>query len=81
MNLKKIRREKGLNQSDLAKILNVEQSAISKYELGKTKLTHDQVIKLSIALEVTPNELLGFEKAYRTYTEYLNSLKQEEEPD
>lgn len=80
MKLKEIRLKKGLSQQFIADVLGVKQSAISKYELGKSKLTQEQIIKLSIALEVTPNELLGFDEAYKSYTEYLQSLKKVKEP-
>lgn len=78
MKLKEIRIKKGLTQQDLAEIMGVSDSTISKYEKGKRKLNHDQIVKLSIALEVTPNELLGFKEAYKSYSDYLISLKKEE---
>lgn len=37
--LKKLRREKGLTQADLAKVLNTNQSQYGKYENGKTNLS------------------------------------------
>lgn len=78
MKLKEIRIKRGLKQKDIARILNVQQGAISKYENGTVLLTQDQIIKLSIALEVTPDELLDFKEAYKSYTEYLKSLKKGE---
>ncbi len=77
MRLKEIRIERGLKQKDIAEILNVQQGAISKYENGTVLLTQD-LIKLSIALEVTPNDLLDFVEEYKNYTEYLISLKKED---
>lgn len=78
LRLKEIRIKRGLKQKDIAKILNVQQGAISKYENGTVLLTQDQIIKLSIALEVTPNDLLDFAEEYKNYTEYLISLKKNE---
>jgi len=75
LRLKEIRIKRGLKQKDIAKILNVQQGAISKYENGTVLLTQDQIIKLSIALEVTPNDLLDFVEEYKNYTNYLMSLK------
>jgi transcriptional regulator with XRE-family HTH domain len=75
LRLKEIRITRGLKQKDIAKILNVQQGAISKYENGTVLLTQDQIIKLSIALEVTPNELLNFDEVYKEYVGYLLSLK------
>jgi len=77
LRLKEIRIERGLKQKDIAEILNVQQGAISKYENGTVLLTQD-LIKLSIALEVTPNDLLDFVEEYKNYTEYLISLKKED---
>ena len=57
LKLKEIRQNKGLTQENLAKILNVSQQAIARYESGKRQLDPEQIIKLSLALEVTPNDL------------------------
>lgn len=78
MKLKELRLEKGLTQEEIAKILNVKQGTISRYENGERSLTQEQIVKLSIALEVTPNVLLGFDKVYKSYSDYLMSLKKEE---
>lgn len=78
LRLKEIRIKRGLKQKDIARILDVQQGAISKYENGTVLLTQDQIIKLSIALEVTPNDLLDFVEEYKNYTEYLLSLKMED---
>jgi len=79
LKLKEIRQNKGLTQSDIAKILNVSTAAVSRYESRERQLDPEQIIKLSLALEVTPNDLLGFEEAYKKYTEYLKSLLDDEE--
>lgn len=79
LKLKEIRQQKGLLQKDIADILKVKQAAISKYENEDRKLNQDQIIKLCLALEVTPDELLGFKEAYKKYTDYLNSLMEDEE--
>jgi transcriptional regulator with XRE-family HTH domain len=77
LKLKEIRIKKGLMQRDIAEILGVTQAAASRYELEERKLNQDQIIKLCLELDVTPEELLGFEEAYRKYVEYLESLKEE----
>ena len=74
MRLKEIRIQKGLKQKDIANILNVQQAAISKYEKGIVSLTQEQIIILSLALDITPNELLSFDEAYKKYSDYLISL-------
>lgn len=79
LKLKEIRLNKGLKQSDIGELLGVTQTAVARYEAGKRKLDQDQIVKLSLALDVTPDELLGFDEAYEKYTEYLKSLLEDEE--
>lgn len=78
LKLKEIRLKKGLKQSDIAKILGVTRQSATRYELEQSKLNQDEIIKLCLALDVTPDELLGYEEAYQKYTEYLQSLDDEE---
>lgn len=78
LKLKEIRLSKGLKQQDIADILGVTQVAAGRYETEERKLDQNQIIKLSLALEVTPDELLGFEEAYKKYTEYLQKLLEDE---
>jgi transcriptional regulator with XRE-family HTH domain len=75
--LKAIREAKDLLQKDIADILGVKQQAISKYENGTSKLNQDQIVKLCLELDITPDELLGFKEAYKKYTEYLCKLTEE----
>ena len=51
--LKKLRREKGLTQADLAKVLNTNQSQYGKYENGKTNLSIENAKKLADSFEVS----------------------------
>lgn len=78
LKLKEIRLQKGLKLSDVAKILGVSIEAARRYELELRKLDQDSIVKLCLDLEVTPDELLGFEEAYKKYTEYLQSLLEDE---
>lgn len=57
--LKELRENRGMKQSELGKLLNVRDSAISKYEAGKIPLTADTIIKLSEIFSVTADYLLG----------------------
>ena len=77
LKLKEIRIKKGFSQHDIAIFMGVAQATISKYELGNRKLNHDQVVKLSLLLDVTPDELLDFKEAYEKYTKYLEQLAKE----
>ena len=59
--LKKLRREKGLTQADLAKVLNTNQSQYGKYENGKTNLSLENAQILSEYFGVTLPYLLGLD--------------------
>ena len=59
--LKKLRKENGLTQSDLAKILNTNQSQYGKYENGKTNLSLENAQILSEYFGVTLPYLLGLD--------------------
>ncbi|ENZ0348290.1 helix-turn-helix domain-containing protein [Morganella morganii] len=48
--IKKIRKEKGLSGSELAKKLNFSQQQLSRYENGKTKLTIETINEILLAL-------------------------------
>lgn len=79
LKLKEIRISKGIKQEELANFLNVTQQAISRYESGNRKLSPQQIIDISLFLETTPNELLGFDEAYKKYTDYLMTLKNDDD--
>lgn len=57
--IERLRREKGLSQKDLANILGVSQSAISKYETGVALPSLNTARKIAAALDCTIDELFG----------------------
>ena len=57
-NLRAIREDNDLRQSDIAKILNVSQNAYSQYENGVIALTAEVLIKLSDFYGVSIDYLL-----------------------
>lgn len=59
--IKQLREEKAISQMQLANALNISQSAIAKWELGKTEPTADYIIRLAIFFDVTTDYLLGLE--------------------
>ena len=67
-NLKTIRTERGLSQSKLAKLSHVERTLIGKIEKGERSLSPQNICKLAIALDITPNEL------FEGYETILNKL-------
>ena len=51
-NIKRIRKQKGFTQQDLADVLNVKRAAISKYEKGIVSPNSEQLWKIADALEI-----------------------------
>lgn len=58
MNIKKLRLKAGLTQSQLAKKMNVDQAAVSRWESGETKPLRKCHKKLAKVLGCTVDELL-----------------------
>lgn len=56
--LKKLRTEKGLNQTELAKILNVAKQTISNWELGNRTPDDKMLIKIADLFDVSTDYLL-----------------------
>ena len=57
--LKELRTAKGLSQMQLAKLLDISQSAIAKWELGKTEPTASAIIILAKFFNETTDYILG----------------------
>ena len=57
-NLRTIREDKDLRQSDIAKILNISQNTYSQYETGIISLTAEVLIKLADYYGVSVDYLL-----------------------
>lgn len=57
-NLKRIRTEKGLSQTDIAKSLGVSRGFVSNIENGKRNPTLSTITRLASAVGVTTDELL-----------------------
>ncbi len=56
--LKKERLAAGIRQDELAKLLGVHQSFISKYESGERLLTFVEIMSICRALKIEPESLL-----------------------
>ena len=57
--IKDLRIENGLSQMQLAKLLNMSQSAVAKWELGKTEPTASAIILLAKFFNESADFLLG----------------------
>ncbi|MEB7658315.1 helix-turn-helix domain-containing protein [Mammaliicoccus vitulinus] len=72
--IKQRREELGYSTYQLAKLMNVNQSTISRYETGQTaKLTPNVVEKLSIALSTTPAYIMGWVNVPEAYEDEEDS--------
>jgi transcriptional regulator with XRE-family HTH domain len=58
-NLKRLRKERGYTQGELAKKINAHMGHISRIETGKYNPSVDILIKLAEALEVTLDSMVG----------------------
>ncbi|MPN50065.1 hypothetical protein SDC9_197691 [bioreactor metagenome] len=58
-NIKELRKLKKLSQSSLAKIMNVDQTAVSKWELDKAYPDMELAMKLADFFDVSVDYLLG----------------------
>ena len=61
MNLKELRKNEKLTQTDIAKILNVAKSTYCGYELGSSEPTLETLIKLADYYGVSLDYLVGRE--------------------
>lgn len=50
--------QKGITQIELAKAIGTNQSTVSDWKTKKTNPSADKIMKISRALDVTPEELL-----------------------
>ena len=55
-----IRKQKGLSQADLARLVGVSRNTISSIETGQYEPTAKLALLLAVALEVTFEELFYF---------------------
>lgn len=59
--LMKYRKRKGLSQSELGRLIGCSQITISNWELGKSHPNVEQLYNICIALDCSPNDILGIE--------------------
>lgn len=61
--IRSARKRRGLTQEQLVDLAEVSEITLSKLERGASKPTFDVLVRLSLALSVSPNELLGWRDA------------------
>src|SRR6266542_6883858 len=60
--LVKMRKKRGLTQLQLAETIRITRDALSNYEMGRTHLTDEIIIRLALSLKTTSDEILGLTK-------------------
>lgn len=59
-NLKRLRRLKGLKQSELAELVGVEDKTISRIEVGGNYPSMDLLVRMAEALDIELTEFVNF---------------------
>lgn len=61
-NIRKLRKLMKYNQTGISSHLNVDQSTVSKWERGVSKIDLDTLESYSSFFHVSPNQLVGYEQ-------------------
>lgn len=69
------RKKLGYRIEELATLLEVSNSTISKYTKNRIDFPIQKVEKLCLILKITPNELFGFEPVKQLEIENINQIK------
>ena len=64
-NIRNLRENRDVKQTELAKYLNVTQTTYSKYELGKINISIETLIKLADFYDVSLDYLVGRNKTMK----------------
>lgn len=62
LNISYYRKEKGLSQSQLAEIVNISRTHMSRIETADCAVSLDVIFDLCDALDVSPSKLFDFRK-------------------
>lgn len=57
--IKELRTENGLSQSKFAEKININQSAVAKWELGELEPNLTMLMKIAVKFDVSADYLLG----------------------
>ena len=61
-----LRKKKGFTQKELGLKIGITQTLVSDYETGRSHLSDSMLIRFSLSLNTTPNEILGFKIENKT---------------
>lgn len=76
--LRAARERQGLNQTELGRLIGVEQQQINRWESGRNVPNIETAVILARALEVTSDYLLGLVDSFTGRAEIEDSLTPEE---
>ena len=74
-NIIRLRKERGLTQEQLAALLNVSVSAVSKWEIGNNRPDLELLPELAEVFQVSIDSLLGYEKSYKNLDKKTGDIK------
>ena len=58
-NLRQYRKAKGLNQQQLAELIDTTTKTVSDYEVGRTSPSYETIERIAVALEIPESALFG----------------------
>lgn len=62
MNIRQARRQAGISQMQLARMIGVDQSAVSRIERGERSVTVERLVAISRVLGVEPAVLISSDR-------------------
>ena len=68
--IRSLREDNDYTQTQIAKLLNVGQRTYADYELGKTRIPVDSLIKLARLYDVDMNYITGVSNTKRPFPRY-----------
>lgn len=75
--IKLLRKQKGLSQSELARLLGKSLRTVQKYESGEIDVSVSYVFQISDVLEVPPAYLFGIEMSQSATPSFYDMIVQE----
>lgn len=73
-NIMRFRKERGLTQEQLAALLNVSVSAVSKWEMGNNRPDLELLPALAEVFQISIDSLLGYEKPYKNLEKEIEKI-------
>ena len=78
-NLKEIRQEKGLSQTDLAKKMGISSQAVQQFENGVRTPSLERTVEIAQALDITLDELIEFRQIQtKISNQYIEEAKKKD---